>query len=75
MLKYIESLKLKPDRKVDYRRIIDTVPSYLNSSGYLLLEIGYDQSDAVVKLLQDKNKYHDIQVIKDLGGNDRVISA
>ncbi len=63
------------DGLVFYRRIIDAVPAFLNSSGYLLLEIGYDQSDAVVSLLQDKKVYHDIQVIKDLGGNDRVVSA
>lgn len=63
------------DGLVFYKRIIDRAPEFLYSSGYLLLEIGYDQADAVVKLLEDKKVYHDIQVVKDLGGNDRVVSA
>lgn len=63
------------DGLVFYRKIIDRAPDYLYSSGYLLLEIGYDQADAVVRMLEDKKVYHDIQVVKDLGGNDRVVSA
>ncbi len=63
------------DGLVFYRRIVENAPKFLNSSGYLLLEIGYDQAEAVTALMQEKNVYHDIQVIKDLGGNDRVISA
>ena len=63
------------DGLVFYRRIIEETPKFLYSSGYLLLEIGYDQGQAVKEMLEDKKVYHDIQVIKDLGGNDRVVSA
>ena len=58
-----------------YRRIVENAPAYLYSSGYLIMEIGYNQADAVVELLNNKGCYHDIEVIKDYAGNDRVIRA
>ena len=58
-----------------YRRIVDTAPNYLYSSGYLIMEIGYNQAEAVTKLLNDKGCYHDIEIIKDYAGNNRVVRA
>lgn len=58
-----------------YRRIVDKAPSYLYSSGYLIMEIGYDQADAVRNLLLENGRYHEIEVVKDFSGNDRVIKA
>lgn len=58
-----------------YRRIVDKAPSYLYSSGYLIMEIGYDQADAVRNLLLANGRYHEIEVVKDFSGNDRVIKA
>ncbi|WP_026510728.1 peptide chain release factor N(5)-glutamine methyltransferase [Butyrivibrio sp. LC3010] len=57
-----------------YRRIVPGAKEYLYRNGYLLLEIGYDQGEAV-KALMEENGYKDVQVIKDLGGNDRVVSG
>ncbi len=56
-----------------YRRIVSDAPEYLNENGELILEIGYDQAAAVTKLLGDK--FEQIEVIKDYGGNDRVVCA
>ncbi len=58
-----------------YRRIVDKAPSYLYSSGYLIMEIGYDQADEVRNLLLENGRYHEIEVVKDFSGNDRVIKA
>lgn len=58
-----------------YRRIIDNIGDYLYSNGYIFLEIGYDQAEAVRGLMEANGKFHDIQVIKDYAGNDRVVSA
>ena len=58
-----------------YRRIIDNADKYLYSSGYLMLEIGFDQKEVVTELLRKKGFYHDIEVIKDYSGNDRVVRA
>ena len=63
------------DGLVFYRRIIDNAGKYLYSSGYLIMEIGYDQEKAVSEYMEANGKFYDIQVIKDFGGNDRVVSA
>lgn len=63
------------DGLVFYRRIIDNAPRFLLSSGYLILEIGFDQADEVKELMEAKGFYHDIEVIKDYAGNDRVVRA
>lgn len=56
-----------------YRKIIKQSYEYLKYNGYLCLEIGYDQKDDVVELLQNEEKYSEIYVKKDLYGNDRVV--
>lgn len=56
-----------------YRKIIKQSYEYLKYNGYLCLEIGYDQKDDVVELLQNEGKYSEIYVKKDLYGNDRVV--
>lgn len=64
----IDGLKL-------YRRIIQDAHQYLNKDGYLCLEIGYNQKEKVIDLLQRANQYEKIYSKKDLGGNDRIIIA
>lgn len=56
-----------------YREIIKDAPKYLKVDGDIVLEIGYNQADAVTKLLS--KDFEKIRVIKDYGGNDRVVSA
>ena len=58
-----------------YRRIIEKAPEYLFTSGYLIMEIGYDQAKEVKELLEKAGCYHDIEVVKDFSGNDRVVKA
>ena len=57
-----------------YRRIIENAKDYLMLSGLLKLEIGYDQGEAVSRLLKECG-YTGIEVLKDYGGNDRVVRA
>jgi len=56
-----------------YRIIINEGYKYLNENGYICLEIGYDQKEDVLDLINKNGKYSDIKSYKDLGGNDRVI--
>ena len=60
------------DGLIFYRRIIENAPKWLYTSGWLMMEIGYDKGDAVAGLMKDGG-FHEVEVIKDLGGNDRVV--
>lgn len=55
-----------------YRILAAESPSHLKAGGRLIMEIGYNQADDVCSLLE-KNKFADIEVIKDLAGHDRVV--
>lgn len=57
-----------------YRRIAEGAGQHLKSDGYLVLEIGYDQGQAVPEILKEAG-YRNIKVIKDLAGLDRVVTA
>lgn len=57
-----------------YRIIIETAKAYLMEKGILMFEIGYSQAEDVSKLFYD-NGYENINVVKDFGGNDRVVFA
>ena len=56
-----------------YRIIAENAYKYLNKDGVLALEIGYDQKEDVMALLEEVGKYTDIYCKKDLGDNDRII--
>ena len=57
-----------------YRRIIGTAPAWLYESGWLVMEIGYDQGEAVSALMREKG-FRDIEVVRDLDGKDRVVTG
>ena len=54
-----------------YRKIVEKAPEYLNDGGYLMFELGIDESKAVKSMME--KDFQDIEVIKDLAGIDRVI--
>ena len=56
-----------------YRIIAENAYKYLNEDGILALEIGYDQKEKVINLLENVGQYTDIYCKKDLGNNDRII--
>lgn len=55
-----------------YDKIIKGAPKYLGKGGYLMFELGIDQSDKV-KSLMDAVGFKEIKIEKDLAGIDRVI--
>lgn len=56
-----------------YRKIINNAYKYLQENGYLALEIGYDQKEKVIELIENSNQYKEIYSKKDLAENDRII--
>ena len=57
-----------------YRILAEEAVHYLKPGGRIYLEIGYDQGERVPALLAAAG-FHDITVIRDFGGNDRVVAA
>ena len=57
-----------------YEKISEQAPEILNKKGYLLFEHGMGQSEEVKKILENSG-FGKIEIIKDLAGIDRVISA
>lgn len=55
-------------------RIVSEGKGYLSRDGTIALEIGYDQAEAA-RVFMEENGYRQIKVIRDLGGNKRVITA
>ena len=70
----MEALDGKEDGLFFYRKIVEKAGEFLNPGGSLLFEIGYDQGADVSRLMQDAG-YQEVKIIKDLTGNDRVVSG
>lgn len=56
-----------------YKKILNEAHKHLKINGYLMLEIGYNQGNAVINLEHKNLKLITKQPIKDLAGNDRVV--
>ncbi|MEN1760661.1 peptide chain release factor N(5)-glutamine methyltransferase [Anoxynatronum sibiricum] len=55
-----------------YRRLAAASPRLLCPGGLLALEIGYDQGNAVVRLLEEQG-FLEVKCLQDLAGIDRVV--
>jgi len=58
-----------------YRKIIKQAKEFLKPNGHIVLEIGFDQKDEVIKLFDKEDAYEDIYCMKDISQNDRIIVA
>lgn len=64
----------KEDGLYFYRLIAKDVKNYIDKEGYLFIEIGYNQAEDLVSILESEG-IKEVEVIKDLVGLDRVIKA
>ena len=69
-----EALDGKEDGLYFYRILAEKVPEYLTDGGWLVMEIGYDQSADVEKLLKETG-FEQVSTQKDLAGLDRVVGG
>ncbi|WP_434609581.1 peptide chain release factor N(5)-glutamine methyltransferase [Pseudomonas sp. D2-30] len=60
-----------PDGLDDLRAIVQQAPDHLEAGGWLMLEHGYDQADAVRGLLQEQG-FAQVHSRKDLGDHERI---
>ncbi len=55
-----------------YRAILKDYPKLIKDGGCLILEIGYDQANAIGALAADLLPHTPVRILRDLGGRDRV---
>lgn len=67
----LSALVSGPDGLEDIREIIEQAPTYLSGDGWLLLEHGYDQAEAVRDLLRQAG-FVQVSSQRDLGGHERI---
>ena len=56
-----------------YRIITEQAINYLKTGSFLCFEIGYNQKNDVIKIIEDEQNYKNTYCKKDLYGNDRII--
>ena len=56
-----------------YKIIFDQARNFLNNSGTIAVEIGYEQAKDVIDIIMEYEEYTDIQVIPDINNKDRVV--
>lgn len=56
-----------------YQKIAEEAPNYLKSDGMVFLEIGFKQGSTVKELMKEAFPAKQVEVKKDLSGNDRMI--
>ncbi len=64
-----------PDGLVCYRCIVANAFPYLKPGGHLIFEVGDDQAGPVEQILQAHGGWDEIEIVQDLSGRDRVVSA
>jgi release factor glutamine methyltransferase len=57
---------------VHYKHIIAHANEFLANNGKIFLEIGFNQAKPVMSIFE-KYAFKEIQILQDLGGNDRVV--
>ena len=60
------------DGLIFYRTLLSSMSHRLKKGGFFLFEIGYDQREALLSLAH-KHHFPTARVLRDLGGNDRVV--
>ena len=58
-----------------YRIIIKYTPCLLRTGACLMMEFGDGQAEAVKKLVEAQKVFSSVEIIQDLAGRDRIISA
>ena len=56
-----------------YKRIAEESPNHLKKGGVLMMEIGYNQGEAVCQLLEATERFEKVACLKDLAHKDRIV--
>lgn len=70
-----QALYAGADGMAAIRRFVPETPAFLASGGWLLVEIGYDQAEAVTELLRAVPDLDLVEIVKDYAGLPRLVVA
>lgn len=71
----VEALDGGPDGLGCHRQIIEEASALLRQGGWLALEMAPEQGNSLMRLLRDQGGFADVEVMPDLSGRQRVITA
>lgn len=69
------ALTAEDDGYYFYKKIILSAWEYLNDSGILAFETGYNQAEKIKSIMEKSGKYSNIEIIKDYNKIDRVVTG
>ena len=58
-----------------YGRLIEQAGALLRAHGILVLELGYNSADPVLKIIREQPGWANISITNDLAGIPRVLAA
>ena len=64
-----------PDGLAFYRRLVKDSPALLKDDGFLAVEVGILQAQAVAQMAKDSGAFARTEILKDYGGIERVVVA
>jgi release factor glutamine methyltransferase len=64
-----------PDGLTFHRQLFTGAPARLRSGGRIYFEIAFDQAEQVLALASEHADFEQVQILKDAGGNNRVVTA
>ncbi|RLY70369.1 peptide chain release factor N(5)-glutamine methyltransferase, partial [Staphylococcus epidermidis] len=57
-----------------YESILEDLPFVMKQGGHVVFEIGYSQGDILKRMIQDLYPEKEVEIFKDINGNQRIIS-
>lgn len=69
----IAALDGKQDGLYCFKKLIGSAHNYLKPGGVLILEIGHDQRESIVRIVSESARYDKFNSAKDYSGHDRVV--
>lgn len=68
----VMALVAEDEGLIFYKRLAKEAPSFLREDGWLAVEIGYNQGEAVTALFKE-NHFKEVECLRDDQGHDRVV--
>ncbi|HLS60666.1 MAG TPA: peptide chain release factor N(5)-glutamine methyltransferase [Virgibacillus sp.] len=69
------SLFAKENGLAAYKKILQQSPHIIHPTGWMLVEIGYEQGEAVRALMKSTYPQSKVEIIQDINGLDRIVSV